>query len=95
MGFSRQENWSGLPFFLPGDLPDPGIKLRSPTLQADSLSSEPAGNRKNTEVGSLFLFQQIFPTQELNRGLLHCSQILYQLSYQGRPYRALRQDNEA
>ena len=32
MGFSRQENWSGLPFPSPGNLPDPGIKLRSPAL---------------------------------------------------------------
>ena len=43
MGFSRQECWSGLPFPSPGDLPDPGIKPRSPTLQADSLPSEPRG----------------------------------------------------
>ena len=43
MGFSRQEYWSGLPFLSPGDLPDPGIKPRSPALQADSLSSEPSG----------------------------------------------------
>ena len=35
---------------------------------------------QNTGVGSLSLLQWIFPTQELNRGLLHCSQILYQLS---------------
>ena len=33
---------------------------------------------------SLSLLQQIFPTQESNRGLLHCRQILYQLSYQRR-----------
>ena len=32
---------------------------------------------------SLFLLQQIFPTKELNQGLLHCRWILYQLSYQG------------
>ena len=44
MGFSRQEHWSGLPFPSPGDLPDPGIKLRSPALWADSLPSEPQGN---------------------------------------------------
>ena len=37
-------------------------------------------------VGSLSLLQLIFLTQELNRGLLHCRQILYQLSYQGNPY---------
>ena len=46
MGFSRQEYWSGLPFPSPGDLPDPGIKLRSPAFQADALTSEPPG--KNT-----------------------------------------------
>ena len=38
MGFSRQEYWSGLPFPSPGDLPDPGIEPRSPTLQADDLA---------------------------------------------------------
>ena len=32
MGFSRQEYWSGLPFPSPGNLPDPGIKPRSPAL---------------------------------------------------------------
>ena len=36
MGFSKQEYWSGLPFPSPGDLPNPGIKLWSPLLQADS-----------------------------------------------------------
>ena len=36
-------------------------------------------------VGSLSLLQRIFPTQELNQGLLHCSQILYQLRHQGSP----------
>ena len=41
MEFSRQEYWSGLPFPSPGDLPDPGIEPRSPTLQADSLPSDP------------------------------------------------------
>ena len=43
MGFSRQEYWSGLPFPSPGDLPEPGIELRSPTLQADALPSELPG----------------------------------------------------
>ena len=41
MGFPRQEYWSGLPFILQGDIPDPGIKSGSPALQADSLPSEP------------------------------------------------------
>ena len=43
MGFSRQEYYSGLPCPSPGDLPDPGIKPRSPALQADSLLSETPG----------------------------------------------------
>ena len=43
MGFFRPEYWSGLPFPSPGDLHDPGIKLGSPTLQADSLPSESQG----------------------------------------------------
>ena len=43
MGFSRQEYWSGLPFHSREDLPDPGIKLASPALQADSLLSKPLG----------------------------------------------------
>ena len=48
MKFSRQEYWSGLPFPSPGDLPGPGIKPRSPALQADSLPSEPT---KEAEMG--------------------------------------------
>ena len=43
MGFSRQEYWSGLPFPPPGDLPNIGIKPRSPVLQADPLTFEPPG----------------------------------------------------
>ena len=43
MRFSRQEYWSGLPFPSPGDLPDPGIKPRSPVLESDALTSEPPG----------------------------------------------------
>ena len=41
-GFSRQEYWGGLPCPPPGDLPSPGIELRYPTLQVDSLPAEPA-----------------------------------------------------
>ena len=43
MEFSRLEYWSGLPFPSPGDLPNSGIKTRSPALQADSLLSELPG----------------------------------------------------
>ena len=53
---------------LQGNLPNPGIKPRKPN---------------DTEVGSLSLLQGIFPTQESNRGLLHCRWILYQFRYQG------------
>ena len=53
MGFSRQEYWSGLPFPSPGDLPDTGIKPRSPALQSDALTSErpgkPAGIKTFTQ----------------------------------------------
>ena len=44
MGFSRQEYWCGLLSPSPGDLPNPGIKPRSPAWQADSFpESEPPG----------------------------------------------------
>ena len=43
MGFSWQEYWSGLLFPSPEDLPDPGIKPRTPAFQADSLLSEQPG----------------------------------------------------
>ena len=63
MGFSRQEYRGGLPFPSLGDLPGPGIEPRSPSLQVDSLLSEPPGKPKNTGVGSLSLLQWIFPIQ--------------------------------
>ena len=74
MEFSRPEYWRGFPS--PGDLPNPGIKPRSSALKADSLPAKPQGKPKNTRVGSLSLLQQIFLTQGLNQGLLHCRQIL-------------------
>ena len=45
---------------------------------------------QNTGLGSLSLLQRIFPTQELNPGLLHCRWILYQLSHKGSPYRDIK-----
>ena len=81
--FSRQEYWNGLPYPPPGYLPNPEVKPRSPTLQADSLLYGPPEKPKDTGVGSRSLFQGNFLTQELNHGLLHCRWILYQLSYQG------------
>ena len=72
--------WVAIPF--PRGSSQPRDRPRSPTLQVDSLSTEPPGKPKNTGVGSLSLLQGIFPTQELNQDLLHCRQILYQLSYE-------------
>ena len=46
MRFSRQEYWRGLPFPFPRDLPLPGTKPRSLTLQANSLLSKPPGKSK-------------------------------------------------
>ena len=48
MGLSRQEDWSGLPFPSPGDLPDPGIQPRSIALQADSLPTQLPGKSMET-----------------------------------------------
>ena len=67
----------------PADRHNLGIEPTFPALWADSLQAEPQGKPKNIEVDSLSLLQQIFLTQDLNRGLLHCRWILYQLSYEG------------
>ena len=70
MDFSRPEYWSGQPFPSPGDLPNPGIEPRSPTLQADSLPAEPQGkpldNYKSLLTGVLsppFIIFSIFRRQ--------------------------------
>ena len=63
--------------------PNSVTEPRSPALQADSLPAEPTGKPKNTGVGSQSLLQDNCLTQESIQGLLHCRQILYQLSYQG------------
>ena len=53
------------------------------SLRPHGLYSPWNSSGQNTGVGSLSLLQGIFPTQGSNWGLLHCRQILYQLSYQG------------
>ena len=76
MGFSRQEYWSGLPFPSAGDLPDPGIEPRSPTLQADALTSEPPGKP------SLRLnYRPQTPTNFLADSLLLCANSKQAWSY--------------
>ena len=82
---ARILEWVAFPFSR--DLLNPRIKPRSAALQAVSLPAEPLGKPKNTGVGSLTFPQGIFPTQELNQGLLYCRRILYQLSNQGSPGR--------
>ena len=57
----------------------------SKSLQPHGLYSPWNSPGQNIGVSSLSLLQWIFPTQELNRGLLHYMWILYQLSYQGSP----------
>ena len=64
-----------------------GIEPRSPALQVDTSKAEPQRKPKNTGVGSLFLSQGIFLTQESNWGLLHCRQILCLLIYEESPIR--------
>ena len=55
----------------------------SDSLQPQGLQSPWNSPGQNTGVGSLYLLQDIFPTQELNPGLPHCRHILHQLSYKG------------
>ena len=69
MVFSRPEYWSGCPFPSPRDLPNPGIKPRSPMFQVDSLSAEPHKGSPRILECSLYLLRQIFPTQGSNPGL--------------------------
>ena len=57
LGFPRQEYQSGLPFPSPGDFPNPGIKARSPILQADTLPSEPSGKSSySVSLGEIVIF---------------------------------------
>jgi len=53
MEFSRQEYWSREPFPSPGDLPEPGIKPRSPELQVDSLPFERPCMNSNPNISCL------------------------------------------
>ena len=57
----------------------------SDSLRPHGLYSPWNSPGQNTRVGRLFFFQMIFPTQGSNPGLLHCKQILYQLSDKGSP----------
>ena len=73
MEFSRPEYWSGQPFPSSGYLPNPGIKFKSPALEADCLLSEPAGKPviKKVKVfinGELQIWRQEFQTGTVGWG---------------------------
>ena len=56
MEFSRQDNWSGLPFPTPGDLTDPGIKPRSsvsPAVAGRFFITAATGKPTSTKVGTI------------------------------------------
>ena len=66
MELPRQEYWSGLPLPSQGDLPKPSIKPSSPTLQADSLPSEPPGKPQRLNAVNHFdlidIYRSLYPT---------------------------------
>ena len=78
MGFSRQGYWSGLPFSSPGDLPNPGIELWSPELQADALPSESPGKSQPIPSSLLnYLFSRFqTPRSHLAKGSVQGSEVV-------------------
>ena len=84
---ARNVEWVAIPFSRGSS--QSRNRTRSPVLQADSLPAEPPGKPKNIGVGSLYLLQWVFRTQESNCSLLHWRQILYRLSHQGREIRSI------
>ena len=87
-GFSRQEHWSGLLF--PSPMHDSekwkwSRSVVSDSLQPHGLYSPWNSPGQNTGVGSHSPLQGISPTKGSNPGLLHCRQILNQLSHKGSP----------
>ena len=64
--FFRQKYWSGLPFPSPGDLSNPGIEPKSPSLQADSLPTEPLGKpRPSIHVSFSEALQVVLPADQV------------------------------
>ena len=77
-----------LPSIFPNINESESHSVMSDSLRPHGLYSPWNPPGQSTGVGSLSLLQWIFPAQELNWGLMHCRQILHQLSYQGRPLQA-------
>ena len=92
MEFSKPEHWSGYSerntgaFLFSRGSSQPRDQTQVPRIADGFLPTEPQRKPKNIGVGSLSLLQRIFLIQESNWSLLHCRQILYQLSYQGSPF---------
>ena len=80
---ARILEWVAFPFSRASSQPRDWTQVSR--IAGGFLPAEPQGKPKNTGMGSLSLLQWIFPIQWLNRGLLHCRWILYQLSNQGSP----------
>ena len=81
MEFFRQEYWSGLPCPPPRDFPNPGIELRSPTLQQILYHLSHQGSPRILEwVAYPFSRGSFQPRNQTSM------QILYHLSYQGSPH---------
>ena len=79
MGFSRQEYWSGLPCPSPEDLPNPGIELRSPALQADSLLSELPALHQDHIKNNNEKYASVLMTSKVSSGIGFdgCTKIFY------------------
>ena len=85
-GFLRQEYWSGFPFPSPGNLPKPGIKHGSPTLQVDSLPTEPPGKSFQGSIYvymllNLFVFLLIFYYKGVSAKNLEGESLIYTLQW--------------
>ena len=85
MGFSRQENWNGLPFSTPGYLPDPGIKPTSPlspALAGGFFTDVPPGKPKtwHNQINTFLKKKGHFPLEAMCGDPTKC-QILFWMSY--------------
>ena len=81
MGFSRQEDWSGLPFPSPRDLPDPGIEPGSPALPVDSLPCKPPGKPKLTQGHNQFDKHRIWLYASSHFISVHVGVLLFSLLF--------------
>ena len=85
MGILQAKQWSGLPCPSPGESSQSRHQSQVSHIAGGFFTIWAMRETQNTGVGSISFFQGIFPTQELNQGLLHWRWILYQWSYQGSP----------